>query len=93
METISCTVSAVLAVPFFEISAQIFFAVKKWACWTGEGPTLAEKKESIREAVDNHFDEMSEGLLMVIAGYAQAAYGNGHNSLGGKNILACFWIT
>lgn len=37
--------------------------------------------------MDKRYAEMSEGLLMVIAGYAQAAYGSGHADLGGKLLI------
>ena len=52
--------------------------------WTGDEALAAERKEVIRKVVERHYNDMSQGLLMVLAGYAQAAYSKGQPRVAGK---------
>jgi len=49
---------------------------------TGEPATEAEMLGVLRGVVEKYYEDMSDGTLYVLAGYAQAAYSQGHDDVG-----------
>lgn len=50
----------------------------------GSGELADDMKEILKTVVDKFYKDMSQGFIMVLAGYAQAAYSQRANDLGGK---------
>ena len=40
----------------------------------------------VRDVVAQHFEQMDEGILVALAGYAQAAWSQGHTEIAGMQM-------
>ena len=40
----------------------------------------------VRDVVAQHYEQMDEGILVALAGYAQAAWSQGHTEIAGTQI-------
>lgn len=52
--------------------------------------TEADRREIVKAVVEKHWEEMTEAIIMVLAGYAQASYSEGHIKVAGQSFFVYF---